>query len=94
MTDDGLRVRGVSIAFGGVSALDEVDVDFPEGEITGIIGPNGAGKTTLLNVICGMNPPTRARSSSTNGPSPDSNRTGSRPWGFAAPSSPPSSSRA
>ena len=61
MTEPSLRVRGVSIAFGGVSALDEVDVDFPEGEITGIIGPNGAGKTTLLNVICGMNPPRRGR---------------------------------
>ena len=57
MTDAALKVRGVSIAFGGVSALDAVDVDFPEGEITGIIGPNGAGKTTLLNVVCGMNPP-------------------------------------
>ena len=57
MNEAALKVRGVSIHFGGVDALDRVDADFPEGEIVGIIGPNGAGKTTLLNVICGMNPP-------------------------------------
>ena len=57
MTQPALKVRGVSIQFGGVSALDSVDSDFPQGEIVGIIGPNGAGKTTLLNVICGMNRP-------------------------------------
>ena len=57
MNEAALKVRGVSIHFGGVDALDGVDADFPEGEIIGIIGPNGAGKTTLLNVICGMNPP-------------------------------------
>lgn len=57
MGDVALKVRGISILFGGVFALDGVDVDFPTGEIVGIIGPNGAGKTTLLNVICGMNSP-------------------------------------
>ena len=57
MNEAALKVRGVSIHFGGVDALDGVDADFPEGEIIGIIGPNGAGKTTLLNVVCGMNPP-------------------------------------
>ena len=57
MADAALSVRGVSIHFGGVNALEAVDADFPRGEIVGIIGPNGAGKTTLLNVICGMNQP-------------------------------------
>ena len=52
-----LSVDGVSIAFGGVRALDNVTASFGAGEIVGIIGPNGAGKTTLLNVICGLNRP-------------------------------------
>lgn len=52
-----LRVSGVSISFGGLKALDSVEIDVAPGEIRGIIGPNGAGKTTLLNVICGIDPP-------------------------------------
>ena len=52
-----LKAQSVSIAFGGVAALEDVSINFPEREIIGIIGPNGAGKTTLLNVICGMTPP-------------------------------------
>jgi branched-chain amino acid transport system ATP-binding protein len=52
-----LTIDGVSIAFGGLRALDNVCASFAAGEIVGIIGPNGAGKTTLLNVICGLNRP-------------------------------------
>jgi branched-chain amino acid transport system ATP-binding protein len=54
-----LSLRDVGIAFGGVVALDGVDLDVAAGEIRGVIGPNGAGKTTLLNVICGLNRPDR-----------------------------------
>jgi branched-chain amino acid transport system ATP-binding protein len=54
-----LAVSDVSIAYGGVAALDGVNIDVPQAEIRGIIGPNGAGKTTLLNVICGMSRPDR-----------------------------------
>ena len=54
-----LAVRGVGIAFGGVIALDGVDLDVAPAEIRGVIGPNGAGKTTLLNVICGLSRPDR-----------------------------------
>jgi len=54
-----LVVQDVAIAFGGVVALDGIDLDLEPGEIRGVIGPNGAGKTTLLNVICGINPPDR-----------------------------------
>jgi len=54
-----LTVNNVSIAFGGVAALEDVSFEVRPAEIRGIIGPNGAGKTTLLNVICGINRPDR-----------------------------------
>ena len=51
-----LDVTGVSIAFGGNQALDEVSVRVDPGEIVGLIGPNGSGKTTLMNVIGSIYP--------------------------------------
>lgn len=48
-----LRINKVTVSFGGVTALKDLDIDVPSGKLLGIIGPNGAGKTTLFNVING-----------------------------------------
>ena len=52
-----LEIRNMGIRFGGLVALEDVNLDVPEWEIVGLIGPNGAGKTTLFNCIMGAYQP-------------------------------------
>ncbi len=52
-----LKVVGLSRAFGGLQAVEDVSFDVRKGEVLGIIGPNGAGKTTLFNLLNGFLPP-------------------------------------
>jgi branched-chain amino acid transport system ATP-binding protein len=51
-----IEVEGVTKAFGGVVANNDVSLSVPDGSITGLIGPNGSGKTTLFNSIVGYHP--------------------------------------
>jgi branched-chain amino acid transport system ATP-binding protein len=53
-----LLLRGVGRRFGGLRAVDDVDLQIRQGDRRAILGPNGAGKTTLFNLIAGEFPPT------------------------------------
>ena len=56
-----LVLQGLTKNFGGLTAVDHVDLEVRPGERRGLIGPNGAGKTTLFNLICGEFPPSEGR---------------------------------
>ncbi|MCC6781104.1 MAG: ABC transporter ATP-binding protein [Hyphomicrobiales bacterium] len=56
-----LRVRGLTKRFGGLTAVDDVSLDFARGRLNAIIGPNGAGKTTFFNLVTGEIPADRGR---------------------------------
>ncbi len=79
--------EGVTVRFGGLVAVDGVDLDVHSGELVGVIGPNGAGKTTFFHTLSGVLAPTaraaawwRARTS------PAVRRTSSRSTAWRAPS--------
>lgn len=56
-----LELQSLSKHFGGVRAVDGVDLSVARGEILGLIGPNGSGKSTIVNLICGLFPLTAGR---------------------------------
>ncbi|CAN5813375.1 ABC transporter ATP-binding protein [soil metagenome] len=56
-----LAVEGLAVRFGGVVALDGVDLEVRNGSRHGVLGPNGSGKTTLFNAISGLNKPSAGR---------------------------------
>jgi branched-chain amino acid transport system ATP-binding protein len=56
-----LEIRGLHKQFGGVTAVNNLDLDVGEGELLGLIGPNGAGKTTVFNLVTGFLRPTRGK---------------------------------
>jgi branched-chain amino acid transport system ATP-binding protein len=53
-----LQVNALTMDFGGLRALDSLDLEIHQGEIVALIGPNGAGKTTFFNCLTGIYPPT------------------------------------
>ncbi|MFP1677283.1 ATP-binding cassette domain-containing protein [Alloalcanivorax sp. C16-2] len=57
----GLALKGLTMRFGGVRAVDDLSMTVPPGAVTSLIGPNGAGKTTVLNMVSGFYPPTEGR---------------------------------
>src|ERR1700730_9956154 len=52
-----LSLRGLTRRFGGLTAVDSIDLDLAKGQLVSIIGPNGAGKTTLFNLVTGLDRP-------------------------------------
>jgi len=52
-----LEIKGLTKIFGGLTAINNIDLNVTRGSITAVIGPNGAGKTTVFNIIAGVIPP-------------------------------------
>ncbi|MCU1351790.1 MAG: transporter related, partial [Acidimicrobiales bacterium] len=57
----GLRLEALKVEFGGLTAVDGIDLRAESGRLTALIGPNGAGKTTTFNACCGLVAPSAGR---------------------------------
>ena len=53
MADYVLETKNLGISFGGLKAVQDVNLKIKKGQIYGLIGPNGAGKTSVFNLLCG-----------------------------------------
>ena len=56
-----LEIKNLGIAFGGLKAVDDLNLSVEKGQLYGLIGPNGAGKTTVFNLITGVYKPTQGQ---------------------------------
>ncbi|WP_217362921.1 ABC transporter permease subunit [Roseicella sp. DB1501] len=79
----GLTLRDIVLSFGGVRAIDGLDLDLRPGEVHGLIGPNGSGKTTTLNVISGYYRPETGAMTCDGGPLPAGDAVGRAARGIA-----------
>jgi ABC-2 type transport system ATP-binding protein len=61
MTDLAVHTRGLTRRFGNVTAVDQIDLEIPTGQIYGFLGPNGSGKTTIIRMLCGLLTPTSGK---------------------------------
>ncbi|MGE5606455.1 MAG: ATP-binding cassette domain-containing protein, partial [Bacteroidota bacterium] len=56
-----LKIDRITMQFGGLTAVKDMELELNEGEIVALIGPNGAGKTTVFNMVTGVYKPTEGR---------------------------------
>ena len=61
MSNNVLKIENVTMQFGGVVAVNNLNLEVNQGESVALIGPNGAGKTTAFNVVTGVYEPTNGR---------------------------------
>ena len=61
MSDTVLKTEGLGISFGGLKAVQGLDLEIKKGQLYGLVGPNGAGKTTVFNMITGVYKPTTGK---------------------------------
>ena len=61
MSDTVLKIENLGISFGGLKAVQELNLDIKKGQLYGLVGPNGAGKTTVFNMITGVYKPTTGK---------------------------------
>lgn len=59
MSNTSLKIKNITMQFGGITAIDDLSFEVSKGDIYGLIGPNGAGKTTIFNIITGNYSPTK-----------------------------------